>query len=371
MASIQSSNPNGASVGYTYDDLNQLSTVVDNRLSGNNTTTYAYDPANNLTTATYPNGVQSVMTYDALNRITGLAASSSAAEVSGYTYQRGPTGNLNSATELNGRAINWSYDGIYRLTNEAVTSDPNNVNGSVAYSLDPVGNRLSDASSLAGINSGSFSYNADDEVSTETYDNNGNTLITGGNQLISNTWTVSFFGYDGGGNVRNLTNATGATTDEYEYDAFGNSFTKEGATPNNYLYRDEQFDPDLGLYYLRARYYNPLTGRFLSRDPENGMAADPATLHKYMYANGDAANLADPTGRAAGGVNTAPGTAGGGAAGYAELTRTVMSIVEAAAPVIVAAEVCALLYEDTKTIALTSGSSPRYVQKCFVTLMMR
>ena len=57
VASIASSNTNGISVSYTYDDLNRLSTVVDNRLSGNNTTTYTYDPASNLATATYPNGV--------------------------------------------------------------------------------------------------------------------------------------------------------------------------------------------------------------------------------------------------------------------------------------------------------------------------
>jgi len=50
----------------------------------------------------------------------------------------------------------------------------------VGYQLDPVGNRTSDTSSLAGINSGSFGYNADDEVNTETYDANGNTLFTGG-----------------------------------------------------------------------------------------------------------------------------------------------------------------------------------------------
>ena len=43
VASIASSNPNGASMSYTYDDLNRLSTVVDNRLAGNNTTTYSYD----------------------------------------------------------------------------------------------------------------------------------------------------------------------------------------------------------------------------------------------------------------------------------------------------------------------------------------
>jgi RHS repeat-associated protein len=46
-----------------------------------------------------------------------------------------------------------------------------------------------------------------------------------------------------------------------------------------------------------ARYYNPATGRFMSRDPENGKAKDPKTLHKYLYASGDPVNRIDPSGR--------------------------------------------------------------------------
>jgi RHS repeat-associated protein len=60
----------------------------------------------------------------------------------------------------------------------------------------------------------------------------------------------------------------------------------------------EQYDADLGLYYLRARYYNPATGRFLSRDPNEGNPYDPKSLHKYLYASGDPVNMIDPTGRA-------------------------------------------------------------------------
>jgi hypothetical protein len=47
------------------------------------------------------------------------------------------------------------------------------------------------------------------------------------------------------------------------------------------------------------RYYNPLTGRFLSRDPEKGKPYDPKTLHKYLYASGDPVNSVDPRGREA------------------------------------------------------------------------
>ena len=117
------------------------------------------------------------------------------------------------------------------------------------------------------------------------------------NQVIDNVWTPSFYGYDGFGTVRQLTNTAGAVTDTFEYDAFGNAITHTGTTPNNYLYRGEQYDPDLNLYYLRARYYNPQTGRFMSRDPEEGDITIPSTLHKYLYAGVDPVNFGDPWGR--------------------------------------------------------------------------
>ncbi|MGD0832667.1 MAG: RHS repeat-associated core domain-containing protein, partial [Terracidiphilus sp.] len=110
-------------------------------------------------------------------------------------------------------------------------------------------------------------------------------------------WTPSIYGYDGAGSVRQLTNLAGTVTDAYNYDAFGNKLNSTGSTPNVYLYRGEQYDPNLNLYYLRARYYNPATGRFLSRDPEDGKPVDPKTLHKYLYAGGDPVSAMDPTGR--------------------------------------------------------------------------
>ena len=334
------------------------------------TTTCAYDNASNVATVTYPNGVQTVMQYDPLNRVTALAT-----QTTGYNYQRDAVGNLQNVLELSNRQVNWTYDGIYRLTGETIASAPSGKNGAVTYGLDPVGNRLSEVSGLGGVPSGSFTYNPDDEAASETYDPNGNVTAAGGKtfaydsqnqmisanggavqiiydafgnrvaktvsgvttrylveddmnptglpqvfdelngsgvvtrtytyglqriseeQVINSTWTPSFYGYDGMGSVRNLTNAAGAVTDTWEYDAFGNPFTTSGTTPNEMLYRGEQYDSDLGLYYLRARYYNPLTGRFMSRDAYMGVPRNPETLHKYLYSGGDPVNRIDPSGR--------------------------------------------------------------------------
>jgi len=112
--------------------------------------------------------------------------------------------------------------------------------------------------------------------------------------------------------------------------------------PNVYLYRGEQYDPDLGLYYLRARYMNPSSGKFISRDPVDGSLTNPSTLHKYLYANGDPINGSDPSGLA---TNVA----------YVEVNQKI-----SIAPVVIrglqattAAIVCADLWIGSKTYAET------------------
>jgi len=80
------------------------------------------------------------------------------------------------------------------------------------------------------------------------------------NQTLNNAQTASFYSYDGHGNVKFLTSSAGAVTDTYQYDAFELPLAGTGITPNNFLYSGEQFDSNLGLYYLRARFYNPGSG---------------------------------------------------------------------------------------------------------------
>lgn len=371
LLTMRSSNANGVSVDYTYDALNRLETVKDNRLAAG-TTTYSYDAVGNLTGEMRPNGVQSVYAYNSVNRLTNLTLSK-AATLASYAYTLAPTGHRLSVTEHTGRTVNYAYDEVYRLTSETITGAPvSTQNGAVGYTLDAVGNRTTRSSTLAALAPQSFAYDANDRITTDTYDNNGNTTgangrtfsynfenriksanggaitivydgdgnrvaktvggvttkylvddlnptgyaqvveeIVGGNvqrtytygnalisqtQLIGSQWQTSFYGYDGSGSVRLLTNSAGNVTDTWDYDAFGNIIARTGTTPNNYLYRGEQFDTDLGIYFLRARYCDQQRGRFISMDEFDGFLDEPLSLHKYLYANADPVNFRDPSG---------------------------------------------------------------------------
>src|SRR5208282_3577914 len=106
----------------------------------------------------------------------------------------------------------------------------------------------------------------------------------------------TIYGYDGHGSVRQLFNNSGAITDSYDYDAFGNLINSTGSTLNNYLFAGEQYDPALGLYYNRARYLNTATGRFWSMDTQQGEVTSPLSLHKYLYDSANPVNRMDPTG---------------------------------------------------------------------------
>jgi RHS repeat-associated protein len=115
-------------------------------------------------------------------------------------------------------------------------------------------------------------------------------------QTIGGTSTTSFYGYDGHGSVRFLTGTSGAVTDTYDYDAFGNLLNATGATPNNYRFAGQQFDAALGTYYNRARYYDERIGRFWSMDNVQGKSSEPLSLHRYTYASDSPVDNIDPSG---------------------------------------------------------------------------
>ncbi len=128
-------------------------------------------------------------------------------------------------------------------------------------------------------------------------------LYVYGDDLISQeraTTGLRFYHVDGQMSTRQLTDGGASVTDTYTFDAFGVTLAQTGSVPNQNLYAGEQFDPHLGLYYLRARFLSHTTGRFLSLDPASGTESDPVSLHKYLYAGALPITNIDPSGEAIG-----------------------------------------------------------------------
>ncbi len=111
--------------------------------------------------------------------------------------------------------------------------------------------------------------------------------------------STNFFAVDGLGSTRLLLNPAGGVVNAFAYDAYGTLIASNSSPQTAYLHAGEQFDADLGCYYLRARYYKTDTGRFWTMDSFEGRSSDPLSLHKYRYAHTDPANNIDPSGNEA------------------------------------------------------------------------
>ncbi|EGK10824.1 cell wall-associated protein, partial [Desmospora sp. 8437] len=98
------------------------------------------------------------------------------------------------------------------------------------------------------------------------------------------------------GDVTALTDSTGAVVASYEYDAFGNLLKETGTVENTYRYAGYRYDEVTGLYYLQSRYYNPETGRFLTRNSFEGFEDEPQSLNKYSYVHNNPILYVDPNG---------------------------------------------------------------------------
>src|SRR5262249_42858950 len=117
-----------------------------------------------------------------------------------------------------------------------------------------------------------------------------------GNGLISQNrgGAQSIFLVDGLGSTRALTSSSGTLTDTYAYDAFGRTLGQSGSTLNPYLFAGQQRDFATGLDYLRARYLDPNSGRFVSHDAFPATLNNPMTLNRYIYAAADPVLNVDP-----------------------------------------------------------------------------
>jgi RHS repeat-associated protein len=98
---------------------------------------------------------------------------------------------------------------------------------------------------------------------------------------------------DGLGSTMATTDASGNVVNTYTYHPYGATSSSTGSQPNPFQFAGQQTDPT-GLQYLRARYYDPATGTFLSSDPLGLSPSWPGS--PYVYANGNPALLIDPYG---------------------------------------------------------------------------
>ena len=155
----------------------------------------------------------------------------------------------------------------------------------------------------------------DDTSLLAEYDTNGAELAKydyGADRLIRLTRTdegTRYMTFDGLGSVTGLTTTTGAVTVAYHLDAWGNyRFTQELAlSKNRFGFTGHYWDNEAGLYYAKARYYDPFTARFTQADSFLGNIDDPPSLHRYQYAHANPTRFVDEDGHSATVVGAAAG----------------------------------------------------------------
>jgi RHS repeat-associated protein len=110
-------------------------------------------------------------------------------------------------------------------------------------------------------------------------------------EQVSDEGAVLFYHADQLGSTRMLTDSEGVQKAAYTFDPYGNTVSSNGEVSNPFGYAGAFTDIESGLLYMRARYYNPTTGQFISRDPFFYETREP-----YAYANDSPINFVDPTG---------------------------------------------------------------------------
>jgi RHS repeat-associated protein len=133
-----------------------------------------------------------------------------------------------------------------------------------------------------------------------------------GNQIIYSevNGSKNFYVYNAQGNVSRLVDATGETVSDYTFDAFGVQRTVNGDVYNPFRHNGEYYDEELGYTYLRNRYYDNNTGRFISEDPVRDGG------NWYSYCAGNPIDLIDPLGLVKVGLREYAATYSGSTVGW-------------------------------------------------------
>jgi RHS repeat-associated protein len=306
----------GKVTSYGYDSLNELTSVT----VADKLTSFSYDPVGNRLSLAAPGTLVSysydaddrltsssiaTFTYDANGNETGInpAVDPPAARanrlVSGHGLRRHRRRRRRRFSALAAAQvpppITYVYDAANRLSR---ASGPSGVS---AFSYDGDGTRL-----LQSVGAASYSYVNDvatplTEVLQE-YGPDGKVQYVYGLGRVSESGSGFDFWYlyDGLGSVVGLTDGNGKLAGRYVYDAWGNATLTAPApqlgTKNKFRFAGEALDPGTGLYYLRARYYDPSAARFSTPDRSTSQLSFPLSTNRYLYGLSNPLRFLDPSG---------------------------------------------------------------------------
>lgn len=271
MKEIQTQSGHSTETDSSYNDRDELTqqTVLRDGVQASQTT-FGYDDNGSLTNQSSDNGDSTAYWYGARGRLSG-------------------------ATLIQGGI---TTETVYEYTAEGVRASEV-VNGtSTRYVIDAFGpsgysqvvEEWSDGSTGAPILLASFVFGSRlTPISQTKVTHDSNDQVTG-------TQTGLFL-TDGHSGVRQVIDAaTGAVILANRYDAFGTTISTAGTFATPIGYQGQWFDPVLGQYVMRARLYDPTSGRFTAMDPFSGNYTDPLQLMRYGYAGGNPVANSDPNG---------------------------------------------------------------------------
>jgi RHS repeat-associated protein len=241
---------------------------------------YTHDPVRNRTTAGNVTNAGNQLTADAT-----------------HSYQYDDNGNLTRKTLLaTGNYTQYTYDAENRLTKveEFAAGNPTAFATST-YRYDGLGRRIE---KVANGQTKRYVYDGEDILLEYDGANVLQARYTHGPGIdepiaVTKGSNTFFYHQDGLGSVTDLTDSAGATAKSYAYDAYGNILESPGTLEQPYTYTGREFDAESGLYYYRARYYDPTSGRFLQKDPIGLVSGDP-NLYRYVFNR--PLTLRDPSG---------------------------------------------------------------------------
>lgn len=257
---------------YTYTDNSRVKTV--------NAAPYTWSAGDDLTGT--PDGT--VLGYDTAAQPTTLTPTTGTATTYTYDSSGNRTGQTTGTATT---ALAWDRD--ERLT--AYTAA-----GTTAYTYGADGLRGSKKVGAAAAEK--FAWDITGQVPLLMADNTNMYLWGPGRTLLEQKplagGTTVYAHEDGLGTVHALTGQTGTVVATSTYDTHGRKTGSTGTVTSPFGWAGEYQDTESGLIYLRARYYDPASGQFLSRDPLVVATRDP-----YGYADGNPVTSSDPSGLSA------------------------------------------------------------------------